>query len=290
MNAPISHDTIPQVDDERRTRLERMAKLPGWDDLTAEEQDELSELAGQYGENPHAARVEIERKDGGIIVRFPGKGCSENLHSMRLKKLLATKSGKTVDARLRDLITYLASVGQYGDGVNAGLDFVRNMGAKDQAQAMLLVQAYATHDAAMQALSKINGTGTVEQVKMFGNLATKLLRTYQGQMETLTRMQRGNEQVIKHVYVDNRGGQAVIAENVTTGGGPSKRGQQPHTASAAGTGATLLGSDPFGHGVPIASDPGPEAMPDAWRGIAGSADGSGERELQARTADQGGDG
>ena len=165
-------------DHERGRRFENMSKLPGWNDLTPEEQQELFELAGQYGENGNPARVEIERKDdGGIVVSFPGKGCSENLHSLRLKKLLATTSGRTVDARLGDLITYLASVGQYGDGVNAGLDFVKDMGAKDQAQAMLLVQAYATHDAAMRALSKINRTGTIDQAKMYGNLATKLLRT-----------------------------------------------------------------------------------------------------------------
>ena len=277
MNAPIPKETLPLDDDERRARLDRMASLPGWDDLTPDEQNELSELAREYGENRNPARVEIERKDGDrIVVSFPGKGCSENLHSLRIKKLLATTSGRTVDARLGELITYLASVGQYGDGVNAGLDFVKDMGAKDQAQAMLLVQAYATHDAAMRALSKINRTASVEQVKMFGNLATKLLRTYQGQMETLTRMQRGNEQVIKHVYVDNRGGQAVIAENVTTGGA-SKRGQQPHAASAVGECTALLGSDPFGSGVPIAGDTREEAMQDARRGVSGSADRAGER-------------
>ena len=38
------------------------------------------------------------------------------------------------------------------------------------------------------------------------------------QMETLARMRRGGEQVVRHVHVDNRGGQAVIAENVHTGG------------------------------------------------------------------------
>ena len=286
MNATKSQKAILPDDDERRARLDRMAKLPGWDDLTSDEQEELFELAREYGESRNPARVEIERKDDDrIVVSFPGKGCSENLHSLRLKKLLATTSGRTVDARLGDLITYLASVGQYGDGVNAGLDFVKDMGARDQAQAMLLVQAYATHDAAMRALSKINRTGTVEQVKMFGNLATKLLRTYQGQMETLTRMQRGNEQVIKHVYVDNRGGQAVIAENVTTGGAPAKGGQQPHAASAVGECAALLGSDPLGSGVPISGDPRQEAMQDARRGVAGCANGSGERELSARRTD-----
>lgn len=57
----------------------------------------------------------------------------------------------------------------------------------------------------------------------FGNLAAKLLRTSQGQMETLARMRRGGEQVVKHIHVDNRGGQAVIAENVATGGAGKRK-------------------------------------------------------------------
>lgn len=278
MNDPVPQETGTQPDDERRARMAKMAKLPGWSDLDAEEQEELFELAEQYGEMPNPIRVDVDRsEDGALVVSFPGKGCPQNLQSMRLKKALATKSGRSVNARLGDLLGYLSSVGQYGDGLSAGLDFVRDMGPKDQAQAMLLVQAYATHDAAMRALSNINKSSTIDQVKMYSNLSTKLLRTYQGQMETLTRMQRGNEQVIKHVYVDNRGGQAVIAENVTTGGAPAKRGQQPHTAAAVGECAALLGSDPFGSGVPIPGDTRQEAMQDARWGVAGSTDRDGER-------------
>lgn len=269
----------------QRTGFENMAKLIGWDDLTLEEQIELHGLAEQYGELPNPIRVNVDRADNGsLVVSFPGTGCSENLQSLRLKKAFHTKTGKAVDARLRELLVYLESSGQLGDGLNAGLNFVESMDPKDQAQAMLLVQAYATHDAAMSALAKIGRGGSVEQVKMFGNLAAKLLRTYQGQMETLTRMQRGNEQVIKHVYVDNRGGQAVIAENVTTGGAPAKGGQQPHAASAVGECAALLGSDPLGNGVPISGDPRQEEMQDARWSVAGSTNGSGERELSARQA------
>jgi hypothetical protein len=263
-----------------------MATLIGWDDIALEEQIELFEMAERHNEMPSPIQINVDRRDdGGLVVSFPGKGCSENLHSMRLKKTLGTSSGKVVDARLRDLLIYLESTGQLGDGLNAGINFVESMAPKDQAQAMLLVQAYATHDAAMSALAKIGKGGSVEQVKMFGNLATKLLRTYQGQMETLARMQRGNEQVIKHVYVDNRGGQAVIAENVSTGGAPTKTGRQPHAAFAVGAGAPLLGSDPFGLGVSISGDPRQEAMQDARRGISGGAYWTGERELQTRRQD-----
>lgn len=135
------------------------------------------------------------------------------------------------------------------------------MAPRDQAEALLLVQMYVTHDAAIRALSQLGSAEWVPTAQMFGNLATKLLRTSQGQMETLARMRRGGEQVVRHVHVDNRGGQAVIAENVHTGGkGNGKIDDQSHATGTAGIGPALLGADPFGNGVPIPSREGPEAV------------------------------
>jgi hypothetical protein len=112
----------------------------------------------------------------------------------------------------------------------------------------------------------------VPTVQTFGNLATKLLRTSQAQMETLARMRRGGEQVVRHIHVDNRGGQAVIAENVHNGGRRNaKSDDQSHATGAAGVGPALLGHDAQGNGVPIASREGAEAVPDARRDKSRSA-------------------
>jgi hypothetical protein len=125
---------------------------------------------------------------------------------------------------------------------------------------------YVTHDAAIRALSQLGSAEWVPTAQTFGNLATKLLRTSQGQMETLARMRRGGEQVVRHVHVDNRGGQAVIAENVQTGGkGNGKIDDQSHATGTAGLGPALLGADPFGNGVPIPGREGEAAMSDARR-------------------------
>ena len=90
--------------------------------------------------------------------------------------------------------------------------------------------------------------------------------TQNPQMETLARMRRGGEQVVRHIHVDNRGGQAVIAENVNTGGTKNgKTDNQSDTTGAAGIGPAMLGTDPFGCGVPIPSGEGQEAMQNARR-------------------------
>ena len=182
---------------------------------------------------------------------------------LKLHETFSANSIDPVNARANELLKYLGSVGADNEGrYNAALSFIESMAPRDQAEALLLVQMYVTHDAAIRALSQLGSAEWVTTAQMFGNLATKLLRTSQGQMETLARMRRGGEQVVRHVHVDNRGGQAVIAENVHTGGkGNGKIDDQSHATGAAGIGPALLGADPFGNGVPIPIREGPEAVP-----------------------------
>jgi hypothetical protein len=50
------------------------------------------------------------------------------------------------------------------------------------------------------------------QAQTFGNLETKLVRTYQGQMDTLASEWRGGEQILWHIHVSNRGADAVVTK------------------------------------------------------------------------------
>lgn len=103
--------------------------------------------------------------------------------------------------------------------VSADLAFVAGAKPADPIQSTLAVQMTATHDAAMRALAMVGKAGHVDHLQMYGNLANKLLGTFVRQAEAYTKMQRGGEQVVKHVHVDNRGGQAIVADQVVTGGG-----------------------------------------------------------------------
>lgn len=62
----------------------------------------------------------------------------------------------------------------------------------------------------------------------FMRMALKAQSQCRTTIEALDRLARGGEQVIKHVHVDNRGGQAVIADSVQTGGQNGKIEEQPH--------------------------------------------------------------
>lgn len=261
--------TIPCPDTEDAGEANRILakEVPGWESLSQAERDELSELIRAYRGSP-AIKVKMTRKpDGGWSIEPAGK--SELLGLLKLHKVFASNSMDPVNARAQELLRYLGSVGADNESrYNAALSFIESMKPQDQAEALLLVQMYVTHDAAIRSLSMMGSAEWVPQTQTFGNLAVKLLRTSQAQMETLARMRRGGEQVVRHIHVDNRGGQAVIAENVQTGGQANgKITDQSHGAATgpASVGPALLGADPFGNGVPIASGEGAEAVPDARR-------------------------
>lgn len=134
--------------------------------------------------------------------------------------------------------------------------------------AMLTAQAM-TLDAVFTEMTRraANNLGSYpDAVDRYTHLALKAQSQCRTTVEALTKIVRGNEQVVKHVYVDNRGGQAVIAETVHTGGGTARNAGQPHAE------AMLRSADPLGGLLPDASD-AERSLPDAWGALAGGAEG-----------------
>lgn len=109
-------------------------------------------------------------------------------------------------------------------------------------------------------------------VETYMRLALKAQAQSRATIEALDRLANGREQTVKHVHVDNRGGQAVIAENVQTGGKQNEKSDnQSHATGAAGQSPAMLGHDPQGNGVPIACGERKEALPNARRDKPGRA-------------------
>lgn len=81
-------------------------------------------------------------------------------------------------------------------------------------------------------------------------LALKAQANCRSTIEALTKLARGGEQVVRHIHVDNRGGQAVIAENIHTGGLNARSDGQPQAPALDAVGPSLLGSDTLGQALP----------------------------------------
>lgn len=226
--------------------------VPGWGGLTSTQQGEMIDIAiVQAGKNQPVTVALTPTIGDGTSIAITGD--CEALGLLKLQNMFSATTIDPVNARANELLQFLGSVGAYSDGqYNAALSFIESMAPRDQAEALLLVQMYVTHKAAIRALSMMGSAEWTPQTQTFGNLATKLLRTSQGQMETLARLRRGGEQVVRHVHVDNRGGQAVIAESIHNGGHRNERyDDQSRATEATDFSPAMLGQDPFGIEMPV---------------------------------------
>lgn len=213
------------------------AHIEGWDALPRQQQDAIIALTEAYRAKPKPLEVSLSRNEAGRYSTAVADGDSPTYHVLKLAETFGSASLPFSSDRLGDLINHFhanANRGASQSDINAALAFINGAKPQNEVEATLAVQMVATHDAAMRALAMIGKSEWVPQTQLFGNLAIKLLRTFTMQAEALAKLQRGGEQVVRHVHVDNRGGQAVIAESIQTGGRNAKPDEQPHATAALG--------------------------------------------------------
>ena len=101
--------------------------------------------------------------------------------------------------------------------MNASLAMIEAAAPQNEIEGALAVQMACTHTAAISVLARFGGGGGSERrVIALASAASRLLRAYSGQVETLRRLRHGSDQYVRveHVHV-NDGGQAMIG-NVRT--------------------------------------------------------------------------
>jgi len=108
------------------------------------------------------------------------------------------------------------------ENANSALAILYGAKPKDELEGMLVVQMIGTHNAALEMLRRAMWERqTPEGVNENVNIATKLLRTYTAQLETLSRYRNKGQQkvTVEHVNV-GAGGQAIVGvvENQVGGG------------------------------------------------------------------------
>lgn len=207
-------------------------------------------------------RVEVQergRPEGGAYAIGP-KHTDEKGHSYELVGSFATTSESFTTAGLLGLAGLSVADGKVDtDSVNAKLALLGAIDPQNELEAALALQMVATHDLSMDLLRRTKVASTRDAMMDFGNLATKLNRTFTAQLKALADYRRGGEQVVRHVHV-YEGGQAVVAETINVGGANAKSRNPSHALSPA-----LLGHDAQGFGMPVTGDPWAEALPDAQR-------------------------
>ena len=144
-----------------------------------------------------------ERKDGVLEVDHTGD---------RYRLMLAIGNADV----LNGILCQLAVIGSHATKVdqnasNFGLGFVDTMKPKDAAEALLLAQMAATHQATMMLARRLNHVENIPQQDAAERALNKTARTFAAQMDTLKRYRSKGQQTVRveRVTVEN-GGQAVV--------------------------------------------------------------------------------
>jgi hypothetical protein len=154
----------------------------------------------------------------------------------RLQDLFGTNGTDFALAQLNRLIALCRNSDGKVDNarLNGLLALIEGAAPANEVQAALAVQMALTHAAAQTVLQRALRVDQIPQFESASNAAVKLMRTFTMQAETLAKLQRGGEQVVKVVHV-HPGAQAIVG-NVTNGGAESGHGggvsdekwNQPH--------------------------------------------------------------
>lgn len=114
------------------------------------------------------------------------------------------------------LVTQIASLGSFGNrmdekAANFALGFVDAMQPKDAAEALLLAQMAATHQATIMMARRLNHIENIPQQDSAERALNKLGRTFAAQMDTFKRYRSKGQQTVRveRVTVEN-GGQAIV--------------------------------------------------------------------------------
>lgn len=88
----------------------------------------------------------------------------------------------------------------------------------DPFEQMLFAQMAMTHKHANTASARMVASASTEQTVFYEKMFTRLTRTFVAQLEALRKHRGKGVQTVKHVHV-NEGGQAVVADVFSNGGG-----------------------------------------------------------------------
>lgn len=99
--------------------------------------------------------------------------------------------------------------------LNAGLAAVDGLQPRDEVEGMLAIQMYATHEVAMEMLTRAKLADSAPGLQNCSSIAIKLLRTYTAQIEALAKLRRGGEQTVRVEHVNVYPGAQAVVGRVT---------------------------------------------------------------------------
>jgi hypothetical protein len=210
--------------------------------VTADERASVQAFIDNRKRAAPGLKVKIENGATTILPDHPDR----TVGLVRLMESVGAKNMRFYEEFQRQLCNVGMQPNTSDDvGVNFMLSVVQGIEPRDQVETMLGAQMAAIHMATMSFARRLSHVTTIAQQDSAERALNKLARTFTTQMEALKRYRSTGEQkmTVEHQHVTvNEGGQAIVG-NVTTGGGGIKNlGEQPHgPALTHAPGETLPG-------------------------------------------------
>lgn len=259
-------------------KLENLHEKPGAYQPKQDEIDAAKRILKRREKLPRTPRFKVSHPKGKVTIEpdHADSGCAHIL----LADMLATGDSTLAEGILVQLANAAHSGKELAAGdLNVMVATVGAIGPRDATEALLASQMAAIHTLTMVAARRLHRCETIAQQDSASNMVNKLARTFAGQIEALKRYRSSGEQNIRvqHVTV-NEGGQAIVGNVDTGGGGCGKNQSQSHAPSEgeANECRPALPSDQqaIWSALPITGCEGATSLPDAWR-QGGSTEGQG---------------
>lgn len=241
---------------------------------TAKEAEAVRAAKADRAKRPVRAQYD-QIADAEGVMRLQSRHSDEDGHARHVSATFATTSDDFVGASLLHLAQTTVRGGKPSvEALNAGLAFIGAVNPVDEFEAALAVQMAATHELSLDMLARTRTANTREAMRDYGNMATKLSRTFTAQIKALSDWRRGGEQVVRHLHV-YEGGQAVVAETVNVGDqGNEKLAFKPHEQGALIPPVSC--SNTPRDALPVSGDPRSEPLPLTRRKSTGRGRSKGE--------------
>jgi len=161
--------------------------------------DKVPTLAAPIEPLNRRIRVNLQRMDCNFSKPYPPDGDQRRWWD-RLKAALGTSSSDFVNATLVQIqnASRMPSGGISETSVNAVLALIEAAEPKNEIEAALAIQMACTHAVAMAVLSRAGGAyGGDRHVAIMASAASRLLKAFAAQVETIRRLRNGGTQVIR---------------------------------------------------------------------------------------------
>ena len=217
--------------------------------LTNRQEARLKELKERHRVRHDRPDSVIDR-DGMALRITPAPGEDKDVYAAGLYDALGTTSSAFANDTLAKIIRIIAPDGNVkAEQYNAAIAIMASVEPENELEATLASQMVAANDCAMRCMNAMVLSDHLDHRRMHGDLANKFMRTFTAQIDALSRLRRGGEQIVKHVYV-GEGGQAVFAKGIYHERGANyETGGQGHASTHQCS--ALPGPDAARDGVPV---------------------------------------